>query len=297
MASLLDLKIKINSTKNTGQITKALEMVSAARQKKAQDFLTNSRFLRTGVRELMTNIAEVIKLDTKSELESASQRELPKFFRKTNSDKILIVSVMSKKGLCGSLNSNLFYEILKLKNAVKKEVDFISVNRLSQKYLRNFKEDIIAFYGEIPENPDLDNISPLINYIKEHFSEYEEIYIAYSDFIKSGVSKPKLLKLLPIDSIPEHVLINDTSERKPYLEYSIEPDPITVLDSLSNLYIDLEIYESILSSQSSEHSARMIAMKKATDNVKNMVTSLTLKLNKERQAKITQQMGEISANI
>jgi F-type H+-transporting ATPase subunit gamma len=297
MANLLDLKVKINSTKNTGQITKALEMVSAARQRKAQDFLNNSRFLRSGVRELITTVANQMQLDSKSEFDSARQLELPKFFRKQKTGKILIISVMSRKGLCGSLNSSLFFEILNLKKISSKHVDFVSVNKLAQKYLRNFKENIIAFFGEIPENPDIEQIAPLIEYIKENFNNYEEIHIAYSDFVKSGVFKPRLIKLLPIDQIPASVLSVETSEEKPYLEFSIEPDPITVLDSLSNLYIDLEIYESILSSQASEHSSRMIAMKKATDNVKTMVNTLTLKLNKERQAKITQQMAEISAEI
>jgi F-type H+-transporting ATPase subunit gamma len=296
MANLLDLKSKINSTKNTGQITKALEMVSAARQRKANEFLNNSRFLRTGVREMMSNVAKAMQLDSKSELKAASQQELPAYFQTRETGKILVISVMSQKGLCGSLNANLFFEIVKLKRSTTKQVDFVSVNKLAQKYLKGFKENIKAYFAAIPENPDLDQVMPLIEYVKENFSEYEEIYLAYSNFVKSGIFKPKLIKLLPIEEIaaPQS---SETTEKKAHLEYSIEPDPVTVLNALSGLYIDLEIYEAILSSQASEHSARMIAMKKATDNVKTLVESLTLKLNKERQAKITQQMAEISANI
>jgi F-type H+-transporting ATPase subunit gamma len=139
---------------------------------------------------------------------------------------------------------------------------------------------------------------PLIDYVKDHYNEYDEVYVAYSNFVKSGIFKPKIIKLLPIDEIPTSRPVEETlSENKPYLEYTIEPDPVSVLNTLSSLFINLEMYEAILSSQASEHSARMIAMKKATDNVKSLVSSLTLKLNKERQAKITQQMAEISSNI
>lgn len=285
MANLLDLKTKINSTKNTGQITKALEMVSAARQRKAQDFLNNSRYLRAGIRELMSSIAKSLHHDPDV------NSDLPKFFKKNNTGKILVVSVMSQKGLCGSLNANLFFEIVKLKRSTKKQVDFITVNKLAQKYLKSFKGNIRAYFSEIPESPELDSVMPLINYVKENYEEYDEVYLAYSNFIKSGMFKPRLVKLLPIDEV------SATDTHSPHLEYAIEPDPLSVLDALSNLYIDLEIYEAILSAQASEHSARMIAMKKATDNVKTLVDSLTLKLNKERQAKITQQMAEISANI
>jgi F-type H+-transporting ATPase subunit gamma len=182
-------------------------------------------------------------------------------------------------------------EIVKFKNSQHKDINFISVNKVAQKYLKNFKENIISFYSDIPENPELDNILPLISYVKEQYQNYESIYIAYTEFVKSGVFNPKIVKLLPIEKIR-----SSEDPREPR-EYSIEPDPITLLNSLSNLYIDLEIYESILSNQASEHSARMIAMKKATDNVKEIVNTLTLKLNKERQAKITQAMAEISSNI
>jgi F-type H+-transporting ATPase subunit gamma len=298
MANLLDLKTKINSTKNTGQITKALEMVSAARQRKAQDFLNNSRYLRSGVRELIGSVAKAMQLDSKSELKAASQHELPRFFQSNDTGKILVVSVMSQRGLCGALNANLFFEIVKLKKGTQKQVEFITVNKLAQKYMRSFKESIRAFFADIPENPDLDHVMPLIDYVKDHYNEYDEVYVAYSNFVKSGIFKPKIIKLLPIDEIPTSRPVEETlSENKPYLEYTIEPDPVSVLNTLSSLFINLEMYEAILSSQASEHSARMIAMKKATDNVKSLVSSLTLKLNKERQAKITQQMAEISSNI
>ncbi len=287
MANLLDLRNKINSTKNTGQITKALEMVSASRQRKAQEFLLNSRFIRKGVSDLMTKIKYEISQDP-SYTENLS---LPPLFRRNKSDKILVVTIMSQKGLCGPMNSNLFFDILQLKKQTDKQVDFISVNKVAQKYLRNFKENVISFYSDIPELPDISIVYPLIDYVKVKFPEYESVYLAFTGFIKTGKFKSKIIKLMPID---KSELESENEKNNPY---SIEPDPYYVLDQLSNLFVDLEIYEAVLATQAAEHGARMIAMQKATDNAKELVRTLTLSLNKERQAKVTQSMAEISSNL
>lgn len=285
MANLLDLRNKINSTRNTGQITKALEMVSAARQKKAQDFLNNSRFLRIGVRELMDEVQKI------RSTEAEDVKRLPWFFRNHKSNKVLFITIMSQRGLCGSMNSNLFFEILKFKKELQKDVEFISVNKVAQKYLKNFNEPIISYFTNIKENPNIDDILAISDLVKDSFSEYRTVYLAYTDFIKSGIFQPKIVKLLPI----ERPQVEEEADIK--VDYTIEPDAYSLLRSLANLYIDFEIYEAVLSNQAAEHSARMIAMKKATDNVKEIVRNLTLKLNKERQAKITQAVAEISANI
>lgn len=294
MASFYDLKNKINSTKNTGQVTKALQIVAASKQKKTQDNLRNSRYLRDGLKNLIKKISEQI-----AKSNAVTQSELPQFFAANQeSNKILIVNVMSQRGLCGSLNTKLFYKILKLKKEVESEgktVEFISVNRLAQKFLRSFKENIIAFFGEIGETPDLDQVMPIIDLVKDKSIEYNKVYLAYSKFVRTGVYEPELIQLLPIDlNAKSEVSSENTSQTAQYI---IEPDPITVLANLSNLYIDLEIYEAVLSNIASENTARMISMKKATDNIKTIVDNLTLKLNKERQAKITQQVAEISANL
>jgi len=289
MANFYDLKNRINSTKNTGQVTKALQIVGASKQKKTQDNLKNSRFLRNGLKSTMQKIANDLA-------KSVTPIDLPKFFNEnTESNKVLIINVMSSRGLCGGLNSKLFYKILKLKAKVEsegKKVDFISVNKISQKFLRNFNESIIAFFGEITQSPDLEEIRALINMVKTEYSNYSKVYLAYSDFIKTGIYEPKIMQLLPIN-------FEAKEQRNTPLtaQYLIEPNPLMVIERLANFYIDLELYEAILSNIASENTARMISMKKATDNIKSLVDGLTLKLNKERQAKITQQVAEISANL
>ena len=139
--------------------------------------------------------------------------------------------------------------------------------------------------------PEIEDIYPILEYVKEKYAEYDEIHVAYTSFIKMGVFKSRIFKLLPLYQDDITTSISDNAV------YTIEPDSLFVLNELSNIYIDLELYEAILSTQVSEHSARIIAMKKASDNVKTLVKELTLKMNKERQAKITQQMAEISSNV
>ena len=289
MSGFYDLKNRINSTKNTGQVTKALQIVAASKQKKTQDNLKNSRHIRNGLKETIAKIRKDLA-------KSVTQKDLPDFFiENKESKKVLIVNIMSQKGLCGGLNSKLFYRVINLKKDLEKEgkeIDFISVNRVSQKYLRSFNENVIAFFGEIKESPELDDVMPLIQLIKESHKKYNKIYIAYSNFIKTGIYEPKIEQLLPVEIQKE-----ESESRQLQSLYLIEPNPMTVLDKVANFYIELEVYEAILSNIASENTARMISMKKATDNIKTLVDSLALKLNKERQAKITQQVAEISANL
>lgn len=297
MATFLEIRSRITSTKNTGQITKALQLVSAARQKKAELTLNNSRFIRNGISEIMQYINDDF-------LSSQQIEELPNLLiNNKNSKKDLIVNIMSKRGLCGNINSVLYQKIINLKKVLNSEVEFITVNKIAQKYTKNFHNKIISFYNEIPENPKLDDVIPLVEQVKEIFPLYRSIYLSYTDFYKTGFFAPKVFKLLPLDltnlnTKEEKSKFKSSINKTEYnLNFSIEPDPITLLNELSNLYIDLEIYEAVLSSQASEHSSRMIAMKKATDNVNKRISELTLSLNKQRQAKITKEVAEISSNL
>ncbi|BDQ04784.1 MAG: hypothetical protein KatS3mg084_0302 [Candidatus Dojkabacteria bacterium] len=294
MSSFYELKNRINTVKNTGQVTKALKIVAAAKQKKSQTNLKNSRYIRDALQKIIAQI--------RKELGNAIEKNyLPLLFiPNLESNKVLMVTVMSKRGLCGPLNSKLFYKILLKKSELEGKgyhVHFISVNKLAQKFLRNFNEDVIAFFSDISENPSLDDVSPIINLVKESYTKYRYVFLCYSDFVKSGIYEQKINQLLPID-LPENSNDNhDKNRNLLYSQYIIEPDPVYVLDQMSNLYVDLEIYEAILSSIASENTARMISMSKATDNIQKLVYQLTLKLNKERQARITKQVAEISANL
>jgi F-type H+-transporting ATPase subunit gamma len=294
MSSFYELKNRINTVKNTGQVTKALQIVAAAKQRKSQNNLNNSRYVRNALQKIITQI--------RKELGHAIEKNnLPQFFiPNLESNRILMVTVMSKRGLCGPLNSKLFYKILLNKSELEKkgyDVHFISVNKMAQKFLHNFNENIIAFFSDISENPSLDDVRPIINLVKEVYPKYRAVFLCYSDFVKSGVYEQKITQLLPIDITEGDNENPNNNLHLLYSQYILEPDPVYVLDEMSNLYVDLEIYEAILSSIASENTARMISMSKATDNIQKLVYQLTLKLNKERQARITKQVAEISSNL
>lgn len=297
---LNELKAKINSITNTGKVTKALELIAATKQRKNQINLKNSRYARNALKENLNNLYDDI-------IRSIAYEELPYFFKNNEeSNKVLIICVMSKRGLCGSLNSKLFYSIIKLKDKLQEQklsVEFISINRMAQVYLSSFKENIKAYFNNISENPSYDEVLPLISFIIDKYEDktYKQIYIAYSEFIKTGIFKPTINQILPIQINQEKELntnnqINQTTEKLNSI-LLIEPNPLEVLTKISKLYLEFEIFEAILSSIASENTARMISMKKATDNISSLKNKLILRMNKLRQAKITRQVSEVIAGI
>lgn len=288
-----ELKNKINSITNTGKVTKALELIAATKQRKNQIYLKNSRYARNALKQNLDNLYQDIK-------KVVHDDELPMFFKRNYESKnILVICVMSKRGLCGGLNSKLFYSILKLKDSLAKDdinMDFISINKMAQVYLSSFNENIIAYFENISEHPNYDEVLPLIKLVLDKYKNkiYREIYIAYSEFIKTGEYLPNINKLLPIH-VEETSKINENNKSLQTL--LIEPKPLEVLTELAELYIQFEIFEAILSGITSENTARMLSMKKATDNITSLKKQLTLKMNKLRQAKITQQSAEVIAGI
>lgn len=291
--TLYDLKRKINSIKSTGQVTKALQIIAATKQKRIQKKLVNSRYMLNALRNNLIKIQRDLE-------NSVSIDELPIFFKSNGVSRALIITVMSQKGLCGGLNSKLFYKVMRLKSELKKKkikVDFISINKMAQKYLSNSNQNIKAYFDHIPEIPTYDDIVPIIDLIKDLYNnkQYGWIYLSYSNFIKTGIYEAKITQLLPLNLSGHKNTI--TSQHYNHNVYLIEPSPLETLKVICDLYIELEIFEAILSSSASENTARMLSMKKATDNIKNLTEKFTLELNKIRQAKVTQQACEITAAL
>lgn len=293
MSTLLNIQNKIRATKNTGQLTKALEMISVTKQKKAREYLIFNSAIRDGIRKIIN------QLYFQEKLNNLDNEILPKYFRKNteSSKKHLILLIMSQRGLCGSINTLLIQKLINYKeNILSKnkniKFDIITVNKYAQKISRSLNYNIVAYFDNINDLPSIEDTLPISDLVKKLYDEYETIHIAYTQFVKPGQTTPVVRPILPINV--------STGWEENYLSstpYIIEPNPITVLEEIARLYIDLEIYYAILTSQASEHTSRMIAMKKASDNAKNLVKTLTLLYNKERQAKITKQTIEITSSI
>lgn len=272
-----EIKRRIKSVKNTHQITKAMEMVASAKFKKFQGLVLNSRPYSEGIEGILSNIASGIK-----------NQHHPLFEGKNEVKKIGVIAIASDRGLCGGYNSSVAKELkaLGLENP-DKEISIIAVGKKMVDYARKEKLDLKAEYIQlIPENM-FEKAKELSENIVEFFNEniFDEVYIVYSKFLSAINSEVTRTRLLPLEE-PEVEENNN---------YIFEPSEEVIMDALLPKYLNIYIYQSILEATASEHSARMRAMKSASDNADDMVGKLTLSFNRARQASITQELSEIVA--
>ncbi|MFW5702512.1 MAG: ATP synthase F1 subunit gamma [Candidatus Dojkabacteria bacterium] len=291
------IKTKISSVKNTRKITKAMEMIAAAKMRKAVEAANNSReYTKT----LSSIVAQIL---ANSELETSSRNYLrtPDEAKKT-----LLVLVSSNKGLCGSYNSSVMASARQYlsENELAGRVDMLAIGRKGAKFAKYNDANLLEIYEDIPDNPTVENIGSIIMAIKNRFKsgEYRTVHVAFTEFQTSLVQKAIVLQLLPMSiesmemfqSIAGELSVNDPIEDTHESELIFEPSAAEVLDYSLERVLEAQILQVFLESLASEHSARMIAMKNASDAASDMVDELTLEYNKSRQAAITQEIAEIS---
>lgn len=210
-----------------------------------------------------------------------------------------ILAITSDKGLCGAMNANLF----RVLSEVKDECKFVTVGRRGKQFLSRSKRDLVADFS-ISDKADYREVRPIVEYMVKAFldEEIDTVEIAFPRFINTMIQEPLLLKILPITNLEEcldKLKLKDEGDSLDHTvdtrEIKYEPDIETILEELPTLYVKQQIYQFIISAKASEHSARMVAMKSATDNATSLMESLTLTFNKARQAAITQEIIEIAA--
>ena len=286
MATQREILKRINSVSSTKKITKTMEMVSTAKMKKMQDRLTSS-----------TQYAEKTDMIISHLMESGIMNiDEPLMKERSGSNKVLLISISGNRGLCGGYNTNVINNTINFKEKLEteegKEVLLYAIGNKGINYFRFINQPI---YKSIPNHEDklvfndasdmgLEMINQFLN------KEIDEVYISYTAIITSSTQKPAIIKLLPIS------FSNDTDKNNIHsknIEYIFEPGPDKVLSSLLPLYIKVKIYNSLLESSFSEQFARRVAMKNATDAATDIVKDLTIKYNRARQAKITNEIAEI----
>jgi F-type H+-transporting ATPase subunit gamma len=302
MAGTKEIKQRIKSVKNTKKITKAMELVAASKMKRAISKAVSSRLYANYSWELLTSLSE--RLD---EVESP-------FFKtnnKVDEEKTLFVLITSNGGLCGAYNSQIIKKtVLALKNSTEEkhaQIDIITVGKKGDVAMRRIGQNVIASFLELPDNSNLSDILPLSKIILNEFksAKYTKVYIAYTDFISALNQKPHVKQILPIkkEDIKELVdeLKDDSSKalgnETNKVPYVFEGDMNTIVESLAEKLVRMQIYHMILESSASEQSSRMMAMKNASEAAGEMIDDLTLVFNKARQASITQEISEISAGM
>lgn len=287
------IKRRIRSVSNTRKITKAMELVAASKMRKAVQLTQASREYSRSISEIVTNVRTLVDPATHPLLAG----------RQTAKTSLLIVA-SSDRGLCGGFNAQVLKKTLEFLNTRTESLRVVTVGKRAQMAVKRTGHPIIASFDAISNTPSFEGSRPAGNLAYKEFMDgtVDRVFMVYTDF-KSALSQiPTVAQLLPI--IPESELVARSSSDEVQDESShelhatnilFEPSSRQLLDRLLPRLLETQIYQALLESSASEHSARMMAMRSATDNASNMIDDLTLTFNQARQANITREISEISA--
>ena len=289
MAGTKEIKRRIKSVKSTKKVTKAMELVSASKMKRAINATLAARPYSSYSWEVLQSLSEYV---SESKHPLLTERE----------GKTLIVLVTSNRGLCGGYNSQIIKRVMqKIRSSEKNSIDFISVGKMGEYALRRMGQNIIASFNDLSDTPDLAGVRPIVSLATDLFknNEYARVEIAYTDFKSALTQIPTLHTLLPIkkEELIEELNEAKKTSDKQQTEYVFEPDYQSVMAMIVEKIAKARVFQMVLESRASEHSARMLAMKNASDAAGEMIDDLTLVFNKARQASITQEISEISAGM
>lgn len=275
MANIRLIKRRIRSVKNISQITRAMQLVAASKMKKAQEQASSGRRYAEKIARMVTNLASAV---------DASHHPLLKTPAPTG--KKLIVVISTNKGLCGGLNTSLFRFFFK-EYAKPSTHEYVTIGQKGTTLLERMRLEVSADFSTTV--PFVNSVPALAELVIQKYiaGGLEGVDIVFSDFISALQQNPKKRVLLPLS------IAAGTIQEKSLGQYLIEPSPEQVLNFLIPHYIENQIRDAILEAEASEHSARMIAMKNATDNALSLVDELTLVYNKARQEKITYEISDI----
>jgi F-type H+-transporting ATPase subunit gamma len=283
VATPREIRRRISSIKNTSQITRAMEMVAASKMRRAQQQVTASRPYSERLRLMIGSLAAM-------SLGEEEQNTFPLLERREIKRSQMIL-ITADRGLAGAFNSNVIrrgLHFLQEREEGYENIDTIAIGRKGRDFLTRFGQPLVADFTNLPDRVGIDDVRPVIQIAMEDFIEgkVDAVYAVYTQFVNTLRQEPRVLQILPIEPS------EDTGEVRDYI---FEPDPETVLNALLPRYIEVQIYQVLLESIASEHSARMVAMRNATDNAKEIQEELTLTYNKARQAQITAEVSEIAA--
>ncbi len=285
MPSTRDIRRRIKSVKNTAQITKAMQMVASSKMRKAQLAAIAGRPYAT----LMNNVLAAVS-------DGAGDFTHPLMETREGGKRGVII-VSTDKGLCGALNSNLLREAARFD---KESTVYVAAGRKGAQFVARTRRQLAAEFN-YKDNPQFADARAISRFAQELFlkGEVNRVEVLYTNFINTLTQKPETRTLLPIGQI-KALEAGVSGEgvggelKKGDLEYLFEPNPTAVLGNLLPHYVNFQVFQFLLEAKASEHSSRMVAMKNATDNAKQIIKDLTLEYNKLRQANITKELLEIT---
>ncbi len=319
-ANTRDIKRRVKSVTNTRQITRAMQLVATSKMKKAQKRSQDANSYAQGAFNILKHLTQHL-----------ARSHFHPFWEQVSANaKTGLILISADRGFCGGLNINLFNAVLPMIKDHQHALDIVSVGKKGRDFARRMGMPISADFSGIGDHFTMNEVTPIAHVATQGFlnQEYKEVYIAYTDFVNTILQRPVVRKLLPIDvstfeQIAETTSVVETpprgvssEERRvsshkdhshkdvagvaskgtslQHSDYLFEPSPEVVFEHLIPYLIEVLVYKAILDSRASEHSARMIAMKNATDRAGEMIGDLQLAYNQARQANITREIAEIS---
>jgi F-type H+-transporting ATPase subunit gamma len=293
LATLREIRRRIRSVKNISQVTRAMQMVAASKMRRAQEQVLATREYSQKAWELLVHLAGQPTDDVRAQPLCGG--------RPVRS--VGLVLVTGDRGLSGGYNHNIIRLAIRFIQQQQEPVKVITVGRKGREYMLRLGVDLVAEFSDLPARPSLLNVLPIAQVAVEDLQRgvFDEVYVAYTLFHNTMSHEPIIRKLLPICAAAESAsgvtsgILPELERPQPVtVEYLYEPDAQTLLNTIIPRFTELQIYQAILESLASEHSARMVAMRSATDNALEMIDGLTLTYNRARQEAITKEIIDIT---
>lgn len=299
MPNVREIKNRIKSVKNIGQVTRALEAVSASRARKAQQQALASRNYAQKAWEVLVNVASQGGV-------TAAQH--PLLEKRSEVKQITILLLSGDRGLAGAYNTNVLRSATGFARQLCDEgcnVRWIAVGRKGRDSLLRMRQNVIAEFSNLPAELTIQTVGPIARAVMDEYltGTADQVFVAYTDFVNTLVQKPVVVNLLPLAPFQSsNQVVNEYIKHEPTVttqgrEYLYEPSAAAILDEVLPRFTELQIYQAILESQASEHSARMIAMRNASENAEALAGDLQLTFNKARQLAITSEILDIVGGV
>ena len=273
MPNLRELRSRIRSIESTSRVTKALQMIAAAKMKKAQDKVLDGRAYSEKLNAIIGNVYQ-------------SNPEVFSSISEDEKNKILVLLVTPDRGLCGALVSNILKEASNFIESINNEYEIRVIGKKGTSFISKTVDNYESY--KVSDMPTFEEVSPITSSISNDINliGFAKVFIIYTEFVSTAVQKPMIKQLLPVE-------IDFNENEKVNNEFLYEPSLDKVSEALIPRYVETSIFNSILDSVASEHSARLVAMQNATDNANELKQDLTLDLNKARQQQVTSEILDI----
>lgn len=287
MANAREVLLRIRSVKNIAQVTRALQAVSASKVQKAMQAMYRTRPYATKAWQVLTHIA---KQPGRATLH-------PLLVERDQVNKTLVVLITGDRGLAGAYNANIVRFTLKHFSDYAYPVEYITIGRKGRDMMIRRRQEILAEFSDLPAAPEFVDVSAIGRLAVDEFltNKVDEVFLVYTDFVNMVKQEPTIKKLLPLEVETGEGRVQTYGEHRGLeATYTYEPDRERILDEIVPRFTALQVYQAVMESLASEHAARMVAMKNATENATELSEALQLEYNKARQQTITSEMLDIA---